>query len=252
MFKVNLPNIPDWESREPFDHLIIDDFLEPEVAEAVAAEFPAFGSDVWFKYENAIEVKKAHNNWNRFGPVTYKLFDYLNQDQFLAKLDFLPGCVLFPDYGLNGGGLHTHRSGGKLNVHLDYSIHPKLGLERRLNLIIYVTPDWQEEWGGHLGLYKDRKTLVKKVLPKFNRAVIFDTTQNSWHGLPEPIQSPLHITRNSLATYYLCKPREGADTRGRALFAPTAAQENDPKVLELIEKRSNVNTSSEVYRETPK
>ena len=161
---------------------------------------------------------------------------------------------MYPDFGLNGGGLHTHRSGGKLNAHLDYSLHPKLRLERRLNLLIYLTPDWKTEWGGDLGLwnhdeeYKKPKNLISTISPQFNRAVLFDTTQNSWHGLPDPIQCPPEVTRNSLAVYYLCDPRSEAEDRSRALFVPHKEQENDPDVLELIRKRSNVQTSKSVYK----
>jgi hypothetical protein len=76
---------------------------------------------------------------------------------------------------------------------------------------------------------------------------LFDTTQNSWHGLPEPITCPPNVTRNSLAIYYLCEPRQAAVDRSRALFVPHKEQSNDEKVLELIKKRSGVNTSASVY-----
>lgn len=244
-----------WRAAKPFNHIMLENFLTKETLENVVKEFPAFDSPAWYVYENAIEIKKALNSWDRFGPTLYKLFWYLNSRAFISQLELLTGCTLYPDFGLNGGGLHSHRSGGKLNTHLDYSIHPKLGLERRLNLLVYVTPGWQESWGGTLGLWEhDAATnrpgaLAKSISPLFNRAVMFDTTQNSWHGLPETITCPQGITRNSLAVYYLCEPRPGADTRGRALFVPYKEQANDPAVLELIKKRSSVQTSASVYTE---
>jgi hypothetical protein len=90
---------------------------------------------------------------------------------------------------------------------------------------------------------------VKQIGCLFNRAVIFDTSMNSWHGLPDPVGCPIETPRNSLAVYYLCPPRQAASDRGRALFAPTSEQANDPSVLELIEKRSQVNTSAGVDRQ---
>jgi Rps23 Pro-64 3,4-dihydroxylase Tpa1-like proline 4-hydroxylase len=246
-----------WQNAAPFNHLVLENFLQQDIAQAVASEFPAFESEDWRIYNNAIEVKKLLNHWDKFGPATYRLFEYLNSPAFLRKLEPLVGCTLFPDFGLNGGGLHTHKRGGKLNTHLDYSIHPKLQLERRLNLLIYITPDWQEEWGGLLGLWEKHPDkdapgeLVRTIVPTFNTAVLFDTTQNSWHGLPEPIVCPEHITRNSLAVYYLCEPRERADTRGKALFAPYKEQADDPQVLELIKMRANVNQSKNVYGDKP-
>jgi Rps23 Pro-64 3,4-dihydroxylase Tpa1-like proline 4-hydroxylase len=244
---------PAWERSRPFNHLVFDDFLSEEIAAAVVEEFPAFDEDAWRIYNNAIEVKKLQNHWDKFGATTYRLFQWLNSRAFIAELEKLTDCPLHADFGLNGGGLHTHRSGGKLNTHLDYSIHPKLRLERRLNLLIYITPGWQEEWGGALGLWaKDKHAnapgeLCETIAPLFNRAVVFDTSQDSWHGLPEPILCPADVTRNSLAVYYLCEPRVDAVDRGKAHFAPYKEQAKDPEVLALIEKRSQVASAAEVY-----
>lgn len=243
----------DWDDAEPFSHIVLDNFLCEEVAQQVAREFPQSDSSIWRDYCNAIEVKKLTNHWDAFGPMTYRLFHFLNSKPFVQQLESLTGCALFADFGLNGGGLHSHKRGGKLNAHLDYSIHPKLRLERRINVLIYVTPNWKEEWGGLLGLWdkhpqKDAPgRLVKSIVPAFNRAVIFDTTQNSWHGLPEPITCPESVTRNSLAVYYMCLPRAETPGRGKALFAPHKDQENNPEILDLIEKRSRIETASSVY-----
>jgi Rps23 Pro-64 3,4-dihydroxylase Tpa1-like proline 4-hydroxylase len=126
---------------------------------------------------------------------------------------------------------------------LDYSIHPKLKLQRKLNLILYVTENWNPEWGGGLELWShnnqtnrpDKK--IKTLDNIFNRAVLFDTTQNSWHGFPEPLECPEGVYRKSLAVYYLTEPPEGTDPRPRALYAPTEEQENNPEILKLIEER---------------
>jgi hypothetical protein len=92
------------------------------------------------------------------------------------------------------------------------------------------------------------KECVTKVHNKFNRAVLFDTTQNSWHGLPQAIDCPENVYRKSLAIYYLSEARPEAQGHDRAYFAPHGEQINDPSVLELIRKRSSSKTSSEVYR----
>ena len=146
-----------------------------------------------------------------------------------------------------------HGPGGKLNVHMDYSIHPKLMLQRKLNLLIYMTPQWNTGWGGSLGLYgNDDETvpgkLIQDISPIFNRAVLFDVTKNSWHGLPSPIKCPEGITRNSLAVYYLQEPDGSANpSRVKARFAPAPWQTEDKNVLELIEKRSGIVSSRNVY-----
>lgn len=243
-----------FQQASPFPHVVIDDFLDLDLARSIEKEFPASDSQKWYSYDNAIEDKKALNNWEFFGVNTYNLMSYLNSPEFVTKLQALfGGLTLYPDYGLNGGGYHLHKPGGKLNVHLDYSIHPKIHLERRVNIILYMTENWNEAWGGHLSLWShdqekhQPKEMIHKVAPKFNRAVIFDTTCNSWHGLPEAITCPDDQARKSLAIYYLSEPRVDAPRRGKALFAPSETQQGDQEVLELIEKRSKISTAGDVW-----
>ena len=122
------------------------------------------------------------------------------------------------------------------------------------NIIIYMCKDWQESWGGHLGLWshdakKNKpKDCIQKIAPIFNRAVLFDTTCNSWHGLPEELKCPDGVYRKSLAVYYLSTPRKDISTRGKALFAPYKDQSTDKDILDLIKKRSNIKTAQDVYK----
>lgn len=239
----------------PFDHVVIENFFDEDFAKYLAQDFPDFDSEVWHQYSNAIEIKKTCNNWNVFTEKTYQAFAYLNSDEFVSYLSdrlFL-GKQLYSDAGLNGGGLHIHKQGGKLNTHLDYSLHPKLKLQRKFNIIVYLNPNWLPSWGGALGFWGNSSAKMPGNLEKsidclFNRAVIFDTTDNSWHGLPEPVVCPEKEARKSIAVYYLCEPEENVDTRGKALFAPTKDQENDQNVLELIKNRSSVATAKFTYK----
>ena len=150
---------------------------------------------------------------------------------------------LYPDIGLHGGGWHIHSRGGKLNIHLDYSIHPKSGLQRKLNLIVYLTEGWKSEWGGGLELWShnaDKNLPLRKektIYNVFNRAILFDTTQNSWHGLPQPLSCPEGVYRKSLAVYYMTDPPDRVDPRQRALYAPTEEQSDDKEVLDFIQQR---------------
>lgn len=45
----------------PVDHLVIDNFLPLEVAQALSREFPQWNDDRWYFYNNPIEYKKASN-----------------------------------------------------------------------------------------------------------------------------------------------------------------------------------------------
>ena len=243
-----------FKNANPFNHCVINDFLHTEVLEHIQREFLSFESERWHVYNNAIENKKTLNDWNMFPKNTYQLFNYMNSTVVLDKLSELIKMPLYADPGLHGGGWHAHGPGGNLNPHLDYSIHPKLGRQRKLNIIIYISPTLTEQHGGHLGLWKhDSQTnqpgeLVKEIAPQCNRAVLFDTTQNSWHGMSRTLEVPPGIYRQSLAIYYLCDPEEGTDSRQRALFAPRDIQKGDKNIEELIALRANVETSHKVYR----
>lgn len=242
-----------WKKAEPFPHVVIDNFIDQDLACKIADEFPSFDDNFWYNYDNPLEIKKACSDWNKFPENIYKVFFNLLSNDVVSKLSYLTDTKLFADYGLHGGGLHCHKAGGKLNQHLDYSIHPKVNLQRKVNVIIYMSKNWEPEWNGALGLWRhNSKTnlpgqLVHKIDCLFNRAVIFDTTMNSWHGLPDPVTCPENKSRNSLATYYLCEPQMNAPERSKVLYAPTDEQKSDEKIMNLIKLRSDSNKYHEAY-----
>lgn len=232
--------------NEPFDHWIMDEFQDGDLAKKLSNDFIEFDNKDWYGYNNPLEVKKTCNNWWDFPPTTYRFIEYLNSPKFVNKLEEITGIdKLYPDPGLHGAGWHMHGSGGKLNVHLDYSLHPKLDLERKLNLIYYLSEDWDPSWGGNLQFWSgdERKanTHIKTVDCLFNRAILFDTTQNSWHGFPDRIQCPEGSYRKSIAMYYLVEPQASArPDRKRALYTPSKEQINDPAIMELIQTRVKI------------
>jgi hypothetical protein len=242
-----------FRDAKPFHHCIVDNFISEEYIAALTNEFLPYDSEKWYVYKNALEHKKALNDWNAFPPTTYKLFAYLNSADFVNYLSNILDIKLYPDNGLHGGGWHIHGKGGCLNPHLDYNIHPKLGLKRKINIIIYFSNTLTEENGGHLGLWNhDTKTnepttIHSEIKPKFNRAVIFDTTQNSWHGISRKLTVPDNVFRKSFAIYYLCEPSNGDDMRFRALYAPTEEQKGNHEILSLIKKRADLINSMQTY-----
>lgn len=243
-----------FRSGNPFPFLVLDDFVNEDLALLLASEFLDAGDNRLFEYNNPLEVKRALNDWNAYPRNTYAFFQYLNSPEVVNTLSDLVGVQLYPDHGLHGGGWHMHGNGGKLNPHLDYSIHPKLGLQRKLNLIIYLSKDWVPDWGGHLGFWTHNeetnapKDLIQETAVKFNRAVLFDTTCNSWHGITQEVNSPNGNTRNSLAIYYLAEPATDAPQRSRALYAPTEAQKDDEVIKDLIKKRADLEKSLNTYK----
>lgn len=226
----------------PIDHIVIDDFLPSEVAIALSKEFGQYDGENWHKYSNTIEEKKTCNQWNLFKDTTYQYFQAACSAPVSLAISKKFGINVDADYGLHGGGQHIHSKMGNLNPHLDYSLHPKIKLERRLNAIYYLTDDYEKSDGGHFGLWGNSSSeqpgnLVTEYEPLFNRLVLFNTSQNSWHGLSRVYDPKENRYRKSLATYYLSEPRAEALSHTRALFAPRDDQKSDEKVLRQIKDR---------------
>jgi hypothetical protein len=101
--------------------------------------------------------------------------------------------------------------GGLLAVHADFNRYKKYGLDRRVNVFLYLTPDWQREWGGDLELWgTDMEACVKTISPLFNRLVVFMSTDVTYHGHPEPLPAP--VSRRALSLYYYTNGRPPEET----------------------------------------
>ena len=247
-----IQSLSSFKGSVPFDHCIIDNFFIDEVAQLLSTEFLSYEDPNWHYYKNALEDKKTINDWNKFPKLTYQVFQDLMSNEFVNLISKNIGCPLYVDHGLHGGGWHIHASGGNLNPHLDYSIHPKMLKLRKLNIIIYLAKDLKEEHGGHLGLWtgendNNNLKLIKEIQPLFNRAVLFDTTQNSWHGMSRELITPNNLYRKSLAIYYLTDTELNSDPRSKALFAPRENQKNDKAIRELIKLRAHNTNYKDAY-----
>ncbi len=199
----------------PFPNLIIDNFFNESFLNSVSKQFPDLSSvNNSQKYTNKDEVKFANNNYLEFPINIKKLIDFMNSLDFL---DFLQNITsikekLIADPELNGGGLHEIKNGGYLKIHTDFNKHPKNNLDRRVNILIYLNKNWKPSYGGDLQLWdKNMYKCEKKILPIFNRMVIFSTNDYSNHGHPDPIVCPNYISRRSIALYYFSKGRPLSD-----------------------------------------
>jgi hypothetical protein len=204
-----------YASAHPYPHAVMDDFLPEEVLEEVLAEFPSPKGADWFAFDSPLERKLATKDDSLMGPATRRLLAELNSSAFIDFLERLTGIDgLIPDPHFVGGGLHQIERGGHLKVHADFNRHPRTDLERRLNVLIYLNRDWKDEYGGAFELWNgDMTSCEEKVMPYWNRCVVFSTTSTSFHGHPEPLNSPEGETRKSLALYYYSKDRP-ADEQG--------------------------------------
>ncbi len=141
-------------NAKPFPHVVFDNFFDPALVESILDEFPKPDSIRWQKFDNAQEIKLASSVEASFGSATRLLLYHLNSATFLQFLTTVTGIDnLIPDPLFEGGGLHQIVRGGKLGVHADFNKHRSFGLDRRLNLLLYLNKDWREEYGGHLQLW---------------------------------------------------------------------------------------------------
>lgn len=205
-----------YQAAAPFAHAVFDDFFPKEVADAVYDAFPNPKDLEWFKFNNANEVKLASSQAERMPTVIREFLYFLNAQPtltFLEKLTGIPGLI--PDASYTGGGLHQIQPGGKLGVHIDFNKLETNKLDRRLNLIVYMNKDWKDEYGGHFEMWDaEKKGCVTRVLPVFNRCVVFSTHEKSYHGHPHPLTCPEGMTRKSVALYYYTNGRPADEHTG--------------------------------------
>jgi len=187
----------------PFPHVVIDDFLLLDAADAIHDEARATAANV--DASNAItqKLKIACTDWDAFGPATARLIAYFNSSKFIEPLEMISGIDgLFGDPWLEGGGLHQTSRGGFLKMHTDFNWNAKLRADRRINILYYLNRDWSTEYGGELVLSRLGHGEAARIAPKFNRLVIFNTNDTTLHGHPEPLEFPADYPRASIAMYY--------------------------------------------------
>lgn len=194
--------------NQPYPHVVLENFLMPSAAQRALAAFPAVGDAGWIHYVHVNEKKHGLNKMDLLPPAIQDVIREMNSPPFVAYLSKLTGIPdLLADDSLEGGGLHQSKRNGFLNVHADFTVHPhKRNWRRRVNLLIYLNPDWKPDYRGDLELWdRQMKGVVQKIAPIFNRCVIFNTDEDSYHGLPDPILCPEDMTRKSIALYYFTK-----------------------------------------------
>ncbi len=197
-----------FREQRPFRYVVIDDFLTPDMAMAILAEYPVV--DQSWKSANGLNTRGKWTKTKDLGPVASAFYREINSPEFLVLLGRLTGIKdLLQDPDLSGAGYHQILDGGFLNVHVDFNKLTDSGLDRRLNLIVYLNPDWQERFGGYLELWDmQARTRIENIAPAFNRCVVFETNEVSFHGHPVPLATGGATTRKSLSVYYYTKGRD--------------------------------------------
>ena len=218
-----------YQGADPFPHIAIDDFLPEAILDRCLAEFPTDTSGVTDAYDRKQERFKRAFTPDVLPPFSRNLFYAFNSRPFIQVVENICGIQgLIPDPYFEGGGYHELSQGGHLSVHADFNYHQRLHVERRINVLIYLNKDWKDEYGAQLELWDtDMKSRVKSYVPSFNRCVIFNTTSDSNHGNPQPVNHPDGVSRRSIALYYYTATWDNTKKKHTTHFRVRPGEAND-------------------------
>lgn len=209
----------DYQSKSPYHYASVDDFLPAGILERVREEALAQGEKAP-EHASGNEHLKTSYNPDRLPPYTRSVFHALNSRPFVQFLEKMSGIKgLIPDPYYQGGGIHRTNTTGFLSIHADFNHHQIMNLERRLNLLIYLNPDWKEEYGGSFEVWTDNmSSKVASFAPIMNRMCCFSTGSDTMHGNPEPVNHPDGDPRLSIALYYYTATWEDGRTAQSTVF----------------------------------
>lgn len=205
-----------FEEAQPFRHLVLDDFFSEDFARSLVDRFPPFDEKLALNEDGRVGAKCVHEDLVALGGPWQQLDALIQTREFLDWLGNLTGIEgLLYDPHYFGGGTHENRHGQDLDPHVDFNRHPVTGWHRRLNLIVYLNEEWRAEWGGAIEFHSDprrppQENHVEVVQPRYNRAVLFETTYWSWHGFERielPGKDEDERSRKSVALYFYSKKR---------------------------------------------
>ena len=195
-----------FQRAEPFPHVLIKNFVEASFLDRLIGEFPEFDREKAISELGTVGGKAVYENLPELGESYKQLDGILQSREFLdlvGEITGIPDLLYDPEYV--GGGTHENCHGQDLDPHVDFNYHPTTHLHRRLNLILFLNQEWEQEWGGSLQAHSDPWELkgpdkVKSYLPLVNHCVLFETSEVSWHGFPR-IDLPhdkRHLSRQPL------------------------------------------------------
>ncbi|MEO8308113.1 MAG: 2OG-Fe(II) oxygenase [Pseudomonadota bacterium] len=203
-----------YHSAKPFPFFCIDEFLQPQFVAEIVAAYPTYeeARTMGLEFSAVNERLKVQvTDSARFSAPVRRLSDALSSESFLSSMEEITGIKsLLGDPQLNGGGMHLTGPGGRLDVHVDFNLIAGGTLHRRLNILLYLNPDWLESWGGEIEFWdKDVKNCVQSFQPTLNRCVVFETSEFSYHGV-SPNRCPSDHVRRSFAAYYYTREAPAA------------------------------------------
>lgn len=199
-----------FQQARPFRHIMIDDFFTPDFCRRLCEQFPAFEERYALNENKIVGHKATREKVKSLGEAYVDADSLIQAPEFLAMVGRITGIDdLQYDPFYFGGGTHENLEGQDLDAHIDFNYHPVSNQHRRLNLIVYLNPEWDDSWGGSLQMHRDpylepAHDEIVTLTPLMNRCVIFETNEKSWHGFERITLPDDHkdLSRKSFAVYF--------------------------------------------------
>lgn len=164
-------------------HFCIDKLLPQTDVDEIYAAFPRNGEG-FFDRASFREKKRTSADLSKFDPILSDITYAIQDPKVVRKISAL--CAMNsiePDPKLYAGGLSMMFQNDYLNPHIDNSHDSERSKYRRLNLLYYVSPDWDLDNGGNFELWDDARTTPKTIVSHQNRLVVMETNKTSWHSV---------------------------------------------------------------------
>ncbi|OUW34654.1 MAG: hypothetical protein CBD39_02820 [Flavobacteriaceae bacterium TMED179] len=198
--------------NKPFPYIILDDFLEKNYFQLLEKQISK--NDYLKKgktFNSDLELNKKISLNTDLPEIISNITNVLNSNDWLEVLKSLTDIQSLKSTKVGNTKLanyHEMGSDGFLGSHVDHSLDPDTGRPHVLNIILYLSSEWKEEFGGATLLFNKNGRKVKaQITYKKNRAVIFLHTPYSFHGV-EKLNNNFEIKRKSLYVDYYSETLE--------------------------------------------
>ena len=162
----------------------IDNLLPEEMARKIFVAYPSFGE--MRLLDTFREKKFTSKSLDKFDPLIADITFAFQDERVIKKVAEITGIAdAVGDPHLYAGGISAMARGHFLNPHLDNSHDGEQKNYRVLNLLYYITPDWNPTNGGNLELWNEDVTEAVEIPSRFNRLVLMSTNDKSWHSVNE-------------------------------------------------------------------
>ena len=237
------------DPSKPYRYLVIDDFFNPEICDEFSKSYPTLDDNKWYKFRDTFHGEDnvfekgmmGISNKEQLPSTCLNIINELNSDSFLNVLKSITGLKgLLKDTHNDIGqwaGIRAMVPGAYQSIHSDARKHPHLGIEKRITLVGYLNKEWTEKDSGYTEVWNNDMTkCVDKVAPKYNRVLIFENTEKSYHGVPE-----VKNYRKTFLTSYLLNTENFNETRPKARFVKRPNEKNVELWDKLSKIRENLN-----------